>query len=402
MLNWKAFFLDKQYIKFSAYFVATVLVIYILYSVLSHLNVIFSFVGIVLSEILGALTPLIYGLIIAYFFSPLVNIIDNKVICSFLNNTSFKNYALSRQIEKRKRIISIALSFILVIIIFALLLYTLYSMIMGKISVEKIDIVSSNIANYFLKYEELFANFNEGLASSGLTERIRNPLNSFIDWFTKEGLIQKSENIAQWLASLGGNLFNIFLGMVIAFYLLKDQQFFMGLWDKSVSFILPQKSESTLLTILKDIHKVISNFFRGQLLDGLIVGVLSSIGLFIIGIDFAIFIGMFAGIANVIPYFGPIIGIIPAVAMALLDGSIAKAVLSVIVLLVIQQVDGAVIAPKIVGKSVGLHPVFVLLSVIIGGRYFGIIGMLLAVPTAAIIKLFILKIFNSKLGIDRD
>ncbi|NLK71877.1 MAG: AI-2E family transporter [Clostridiales bacterium] len=402
MLNWKSFFLDKQYIKFSAYFVVTILVIYILYSVLSHLNVIFSFVGIVLSEILGALTPLIYGLIIAYFFSPLVNIIDNKIICRFLNNASSKNYTLSRQIAKRKRTISIALSFILVIIIFALLLYTLYSMIMGKITVEKIDIVSSNIANYFLKYEELFANVNEELASSGLTERIRNPLNSFIDWFTKEGLIQKSENIAQWLASLGGNLFNIFLGMVIAFYLLKDQRFFMGLWDKAISFILPQKAESTLLNILRDIHMVISNFFRGQLLDGLIVGVLSSIGLFIIGIDFAIFIGMFAGIANVIPYFGPIIGIIPAVAMALLDGSIAKAILSVIVLLVIQQVDGAVIAPKIVGKRVGLHPVFVLLSVIIGGRYFGIIGMLLAVPTAAIIKLFILKIYYSKLGIDRD
>ena len=402
MLNWKSFFLDKQYIKFSAYFVVTILVIYILYSVLSHLNVIFSFVGIVLSEILGALTPLIYGLIIAYFFSPLVNIIDNKIICRFLNNASSKNYTLSRQIAKRKRTISIALSFILVIIIFALLLYTLYSMIMGKITVEKIDIVSSNIANYFLKYEELFANVNEELASSGLTERIRNPLNSFIDWFTKEGLIQKSENIAQWLASLGGNLFNIFLGMVIAFYLLKDQRFFMGLWDKAISFILPQKAESTLLNILRDIHMVISNFFRGQLLDGLIVGVLSSIGLFIIGIDFAIFIGMFAGISNVIPYFGPIIGIIPAVAMALLDGSIAKAILSVIVLLVIQQVDGAVIAPKIVGKRVGLHPVFVLLSVIIGGRYFGIIGMLLAVPTAAIIKLFILKIYYSKLGIDRD
>ncbi len=400
MRDFKNLLFDKQYIKFSVYLVVTALAFYILYSALSNINMIISFIGVSISEIFGALAPLIYGLIIAYFFSPLVNLIDERILNHSGKKMPFKNYALAKQIEKKRRTLSIAIAFIIVIIIFSILSYTLYSMIMGKITVEKIDTMTENIISYFSKYEELFNTVNNKLASSGLTERIRNPIEMFFEWVSA-GILMNKGNITNQLSNLGSNLLNIMLGLVIAFYVLKDQEFFMRLWEKILSTILPQKGKETLSDIFHDIHKVISNFFRGQLLDGLIVGIVSSVALFIIGIDFAIFIGMFAGVANVIPYFGPIIGIIPAVAMALLDGSIAKAILAIIVLLIIQQIDGAVIAPKVVGNSVGLHPVFVLLAVIIGGRYFGIIGMLLAVPIAAILKLFILKIYNTKINMQK-
>ncbi len=399
MLNLKNLLFDKQYIKLCAYLVVTALVFYILYSVLSNINSIFAFMGTLIMEILSALAPLIYGLIIAYFFSPLVNLIDYRLLNHSHKKPSFKGYTLAKQIEKKRRTLSIAMAFIIVIIIFSLLSYTLYSMIIGKVTVEKIDTMSENIISYFSKYQELFNTINDKLASSGLADKIKNPLEIFFDWLSS-GFFMNEGNITGWLSSIGSNLLNVLLGLVIAFYLLKDQEFFLRLWRKILSSILPNQAKESFLGILKDIHAVISKFFRGQLLDGLIVGILSSIGLFIVGIDFAIFIGMFAGIANVIPYFGPIIGTIPAVSMALLDGSISKALLSVIVLLGIQQVDGAVIAPRVVGKSVGLHPVFVLLAVIIGGKYFGIIGMLAAVPTAAILKLFIIRFYESNHEID--
>jgi predicted PurR-regulated permease PerM len=100
---------------------------------------------------------------------------------------------------------------------------------------------------------------------------------------------------------------------------------------------------------------------------------------------------MTAGISNVIPYFGPIIGSIPAVIVGLLSGSPIKALFAVIVLIVVQQIDSTLISPKVVGDSVGLHPLFVMLSIIIGGAYFGLWGMLIAVPTAAIIKMFLIR-----------
>lgn len=395
MYDWKKILLDKQYIKLSIFLIVTALTLYILYSILSHTGLILTLAGNIILEILRALSPLIYGLIIAYFFSPLVNIIDHRLLTRVSKQT-FRSYTLSKQIEKRRRTLSIILAFIVIIIVLSLLGYTLYSMIIGKLTVEKIDTVGANIIHYFSKYEDFFHLINEKLSGSGLTEEIKDPMQMFIEWISGGFLFKKGVDVANWISGFGGNVLNIFLGSVIAFYLLKDQEFFIGLWKRMLSIILPRSANSKLMDILSDIHLVVSRFFRGQLLDGLIVGVLSSIGLFIIGVDFAIFIGMFAGIANVIPYFGPIIGVVPAVIMALLDGNLTQALLSIVVLLGIQQVDGAVIAPRVVGNSVGLHPVFVLLAVIIGGKYLGIIGMLIAVPIAAILKLFIVKLYHSK------
>lgn len=392
--NWKRLWLDKHYIKFSLYLIVTAILIYILYAILSHTGIILKYIGNILSQILSATAPLLYGLVIAYFFSPLVNVIDKRLISRLAKKENPKNSRISKQLAKRRRTVSIAIAFVLILIVLVIVAYTLYSMIMGKLTVEKIDNIGENIYGYFSKYEDLFSTLSQKLSASGLAPRIKNPVEMFVEWASSGILLRKGSDFAGWLSNLGSNLINIGLGLVIAFYILKDQEYFLKLWDSLLDVVLPRKAESILMHTLIDIHKVISKFFRGQLLDGLIVGVISSIGLFLIGIDFAIFIGMFAGIANIIPYFGPIIGIVPAVFMSLLDGNVTQAVLSVVILLGIQQVDGAVIAPKIVGDSVGLHPVFVLLAVIIGGKYFGILGMLIAVPIAAIIKLFLLKLLS--------
>ncbi len=145
-----------------------------------------------------------------------------------------------------------------------------------------------------------------------------------------------------------------------------------------------------------EINDIISKFIRGQLLDGLIVGLISSIGLSIIGLDFAILIGITAGIANVIPYVGPLIGCIPAIIVGILSPNPIMALWAVLLLLAVQQLDSAVISPKIVGDSMGLHPIFVIMAIIIGGNLAGILGMLLSVPVAGIIKLFLMKVVTKR------
>ena len=136
---------------------------------------------------------------------------------------------------------------------------------------------------------------------------------------------------------------------------------------------------------------VLSGYIRGQLTDSLIMGVLIGISVAIIGIDFPIIIGMIAGIANVIPYFGPIIGMIPAALMGLISDNPMKALYACITLLILQQIDGAIIAPKVVGESVDVHPVAVVVSILIGGSLFGLLGMLVAVPIAALVKLLLIR-----------
>jgi predicted PurR-regulated permease PerM len=193
------------------------------------------------------------------------------------------------------------------------------------------------------------------------------------------------------IKSFGSNIVNIVLGLIVAFYILKDIEYFRELYDKTVKAFIKEQKNEKLSSLFEDINLILSQFIRGQLLAALIVGILSSIGLSIIRLDFAILIGMTAGIANIIPYFGPIIGSFPAIIVGLLSGSPIKAFLAVIVLVAVQQIDGTLISPRIVGNSVGLHPVFVMLSIIIGSAYLGLLGMLIAVPIAAIIKMFLIR-----------
>lgn len=396
MLNkLKAILLDKNYLKFAIYLIITAFILLMLYLFVFNLKDVLSFIKMMISEIFTALSPLIYGLILVYFLSPLVNMIDMKLLSKLSTFNVNNSPTLAGHILTKRRNISIAASFISIVLVFAILLFTLYSMIVGQFTIEKIDNITSNITNYFSKYESVLQSLTFRLNSMNFSSNSMNPFQSALDWLSKGVLVDIGNSVGSWISTLSGNIINLLLGFVIAIYILKDQDFFLNLWNKTLDILLPPSAEHKFKEILSQIHKILSNFFRGQLIDGLIIGVLSSVALFAIGVEFSIFIGMFAGIANIIPYFGPILGMIPAVAICLLNGDLLKALLSIIVLLVIQQVDGAVISPKIVGNSVGLHPVFVLLAVLIGGRYFGIIGMLLAVPVAAIIKLFISRLVES-------
>jgi predicted PurR-regulated permease PerM len=243
---------------------------------------------------------------------------------------------------------------------------------------------------YSQRYNDIFQSAVAKLETSGLSADIKEQFTNIIERLN--GFVGTAVNaIFDFFKQLGSNLLNILLGVIIAFYILKDLEYFKRFSNDCFEAVLRQNTNKKTKLFLRDVDNVVSKFIRGQLLDGLIVGILSSLGLWIIGLDFPVLIGMTAGIANIIPYFGPIIGSVPAVIVGLLSDSPIKALFAVLMLLLVQQLDGAIIAPKVVGESVGLHPVFVILSIVIGGAYFGLLGMLLAVPAAGIIKLLVMR-----------
>jgi predicted PurR-regulated permease PerM len=151
---------------------------------------------------------------------------------------------------------------------------------------------------------------------------------------------------------------------------------------------IPKGIRDQVINISRDIDNLLSRFIRGQLIIAMIVGVLSIIALVVLKVQFAFLIGTIAGVTNIIPYFGPIIGAIPAIIVALLDEPM-KAIWVIIAFFIIQQTESAILSPKIVGESVGLHPVFVILVLLIGGELFGVIGLIFAIPIAASIKIIL-------------
>jgi predicted PurR-regulated permease PerM len=390
------FKIDKTLVKYGVYIVILVTVLYAIYRIISNLELILSTVVGALSGLLTVLSPFVIALVLAYLLHPMVCWIERNV----MNSKRFSKFQNEKH-KKLKRTLSVLLTYIVVLGLFVILIYSTYAAIGGQISRQvNFNAIIDSISSYSDRYNQIFEQLRETLENSGLSDNLKKQFISIANNINQI-LGSAISKVFEQVRRLGSNIINILLGLVVSFYILKDLDYFKNLYVETTKVLIKERKNRKLRNFLSDVNSIISNFIRGQLLDAFIVGIMSSIGLSIIGLDFAILIGMTAGIANIIPYFGPIIGSVPAVIVGLLSGSPAKALFAVAVLIMVQQIDSILISPKIVGNSEGLHPVFVMLSIIIGGAYFGLWGMLIAVPTAAIIKMFLIRWAEDKKSVDQ-
>jgi predicted PurR-regulated permease PerM len=143
---------------------------------------------------------------------------------------------------------------------------------------------------------------------------------------------------------------------------------------------------------------ILTKFIKGICVDALIIAILTSIALSLVGVEFAVFLGVFAGLCNIIQYFGPFISMIPTFFVTLLTMDLTHAVVAVVAMIIIQQFDSNLIYPKVVGGSTGLHPLLVLLAVTVGGGIGGLVGMIIGVPVVSILKLLVDKFFAWKVA----
>ncbi len=382
---------NKHYFVISVYAVMSAIVLFIAYQIILHINTILLSIGAFLSSLLSALSPLIIGLIIAFLIGPLVKLVDQKIITRIFNKLHDDPIKAAKK-ETRIHTLSILLTFLIILAALGAIIYTLAVLIVGQLVFSSVSQMTQSIIDYFLKYEQVLRDLIDKIPGSGFDIKLKDAGTLIINWISHSF---NTGSIMNFMLNLGGSFLKLFLGIMVSLYLLLDAAFFKRLWQKILSILLPSDKIVKVNDTLIEVNTVIGQFLRGALLDALIVAILASIGLSILGLDFAVFIGFFAGLANVIPYFGPYLGMIPAILVALLTGGPTQALLAILVLFIIQQLDGSIIAPKIMGTSTGLSPVFILVAVILGGYYWGILGMLLAVPTAAIIRLFLGKKFGA-------
>ncbi|MBM7097192.1 AI-2E family transporter [Bacillus sp. H-16] len=173
----------------------------------------------------------------------------------------------------------------------------------------------------------------------------------------------------------------------IVFYLLKD----IKLIHKVVWYFTPRRFRSEGKQLLADVDESLGNYIRGQLLVCFGVGLVAFIGFWIIGLPYASLIALFIAVTNIIPYFGPVIGAVPVLLIALTE-SINLVVFALAIIIIVQIVEGNILAPLIVGKSLHMHPVLIIFALVVGGELAGIIGLIVAVPLLAVLKVFIIHI----------
>ncbi len=192
-------------------------------------------------------------------------------------------------------------------------------------------------------------------------------------------------NISKLFTSVG-NLFNKIVSLILipilTFYFLRDKD---KLRNK-LYLTIPKNNRQEIKELLVQMDKSLSQFVRGRLILAIYVGIVTTVVLLILDVNFAIVIGLVTGIADIIPYFGPFLGFMPAVIFALLD-STTKGIWVAVIFVIIQWVENNVLAPKIIGDSTGLHPITVLVSLIIAGNIYGVLGMIFVIPIVSISKI---------------
>lgn len=271
-----------------------------------------------------------------------------------------------------------------------LLLYSLlFSILLGggsqliPLLVRELEDFGAELPQMSTKVAELIQMIQNQYQNAGLPFSMRTALDQAVLRMETETQMFVS-SVAQGIVNMLSHAIGLAVSPVLAFYLLHDWY----LIKEELLSLLPGRWRAEILSIFKDINKVLNGVIRGQIIIAVFVGMLISTGLYFLNLKYALLIGILAGVLDVIPYFGAIIGAAPAVAMALLFSPML-ALKVALLFFVVHQLEGAVIQPKIMGESVGLHPLSVIFFVFIGGEVAGLAGMLLGVPLAAIGKVFI-------------
>ena len=386
---------NNRYFTIAAYAVGACLVTIIGILAVLHFKEVWTAVCKVLGLIYWLLKPLILGFIIAYLLDPIVEFYETR--CHKIRGKklfhSKKNQAKSDLNHLKRwhmRTVPTLFTFLTVIMVlglFILIIVMNIEAIAGNFSLLGIK---ESINGYLAYFENMLEGVNRftnemGIfkGQEGIVQKVYSAINDFV--------LRLSSQLLNSLTTIGLNTMNLLLAFVIAFYLLQDKQRCIAVVKKASYTLLKPKIYKHTMILCHDIDYVFSGYIRGQIIDAMIVAVLTSLALTLIQLDFAIIIGVIAGIFNLIPYFGPIVGFILAIIIGILDPNPMKAVYGAIAILIIQQVDGWIIVPKVVGECVKLHPVIVLLAILIGGNLFGLMGMLIGVPVAAFIRLVLLR-----------
>ena len=317
--------------------------------------------------LLSLLSPCFIALVLAYLLNPAVTWFAAKC---------------------KSRILAIAVTYLLASAAVCGLVCGFVVLIIGTLPKgSPADIVQQVFAYFENAYRAADA-FFVGILPAGAPSPLRSALDAMRTRLTHSFSVDAA---VAFLSGISGTLISFFVGLVASVYLLKDKDYFISLWEKFLSLILRQKTHGMLSEALDEMHQVLSTFIKGALIDSLIIAFLSSVVLTALRVDYAVIIGILGGFLNIIPYFGPFFGMIPAFAVAAVTGGLAHGALAVLGLFAVQQLDSNYIYPKIVGASTGLHPLFILLTVSFFGSLGGILGMLLAVPAAGIAQIFIKK-----------
>ena len=330
-----------------------------------------------LDKIVYVLQPITIGLVFAYLINPIVKW-QEKYLVKFYG----KYIKTPKKAKKTARITGIITSIVLVLSIVGLLLYLvipeLYSSIERVVVQlpEQADGVIAWIESY-TSSDDVFAAYLESAVDKGF-----GWLETWIETQILPRIKELLTSVTSGVISFLKLLLNILVGIVVSVYVLMSKELFMAQAKKMVYVVLPIEKGNVLIDIVRKSHEIFGGFISGKIVDSAIIGVLCFLGVSFLKMPYTLLISVIVGVTNVVPFFGPFIGAIPCSILILLIDPL-KGLYFIIFVFLLQQLDGNVIGPKILGDSTGLSSFWVIFSIIVAGGLFGFAGMVVGVPAFA-------------------
>lgn len=380
---------DYHYIKRIKYITLGFTILYLTYLLITHFGFVVLAVKDSIMWLSKVLAPFLWGLLLTYLMHPIVVYFERILLKIRPRNKLAKKY--DHQMRVIIRGFSLILTLLLFVIIIVSTVYSVYIMINGSFKDFELDSIYGNVQNYIENLSVEMAKVDEKLVDMGISTNILGLINDFSNAIINEGQNMLAI-VGQKLASIGGFVVNIIFGFVFAFNFIMNREYFNRLVENSIRLIfVKDHKRNAFKEIIEEIHLVLMNFIRGKLIDLTLLSIVTIVSLVAIGFDYAFLLGLFAGYTNIIPYLGTWIGIIPAVLIGLVTKGWEHALFVGLYIVAIQQVYYVIVSPKVQGKSIGMHPVFILLSMFIFGNLFGLIGVILSIPLGGVTKIFIVR-----------
>lgn len=379
-INW-----NRKYLTIAVYATCAVIVSAIAIMIIFNFDTVMSKLS-----VLGAVaTPIIIGIFCAYLLNPLMTRIETG---------PFRK--LSGSPDKKKRGKARALSLTLTMLVVLVILGLVVIMVIPQL-IENLIVIFSNMESYINTIKDWINKIFDD--NQTLVEFLGNPLDDFSKFVSdiwkqySAELMSFAGNVAATVWAIIDTMKNVLIGLIISIYLLARKEMFIGQTKKLIFAFLKVNRAQRFLNVCREASKKFLGSIVGKIIEAFIVAMICFIGCTILGLPYSLLISAIMFVFNLIPFVGPIIGAIPCTLLLLLSEEPIKALWFVIFILILQTVDGNIIAPWILGDSTGLPAVWILISILIGGGLFGILGMFLGVPVCAVVYMLFKDFIENRL-----
>ena len=339
-----------------------------------------------LSKLASILAPVLYGAAIAYLLTPVMSWLEKAI------RAGWKKLFPKRELKPRSgglRLVSILLTEAVVIF----LLYLLMSVLIPQL-VDSVTTLLNNAEAYYRKVytwanglldsENEIAVWLAGLITERYTDGMAFLTDKVLPWAQK-AVVPLTNGIWSGIRGAVGFAFDLIVGIIVSIYLMGMKEKSLARCCKAVYAMLPEQKADAVMRGTRTVDHIFSGFVRGKLLDSLIIGILCFIGCSLMNMPYTPLVSVVVGVTNVIPFFGPFLGAVPSAFLILLV-SPKQCLIFVIFIVVLQQFDGNILGPKILGDATGISSFWVIVAILVGGGFGGVLGMFLGVPVFACVQ----------------